>query len=223
MFVAWREPFYDRRAEFLYRSVKGDDHVLVSTRGEHADTAAAFAARLASAHRAGKVVLLEIADEAALDDAGRESGSDRGDRTRVVSADGGGGVESGGVEGEGLAEHGIDGRTADRLASVECHVEAETGVPCETLVAAERGSAAKTVLRATRESDRDLVVTPYEAEPEGSRRTSPGCSAGTSTPWPSARRADGSGGVESPVPVRRAGGIAHSMLGLARRLAGDDG
>ena len=64
IFYAWRERFYERRARYLYRSTKGDDHVLVPMRGEFQDATAMLGARLAAAHEAGKVVLQGcVADE----------------------------------------------------------------------------------------------------------------------------------------------------------------
>jgi len=61
-FVVWRREFYENRAEYLYRSTQGDDHVLVPVRGDAPDATARLGAHLAAAHEAGKVVLLGIAD-----------------------------------------------------------------------------------------------------------------------------------------------------------------
>ncbi|WP_135821364.1 HPP family protein [Halostella litorea] len=68
-FVVWRREFYENRARYLYRSTKGDDHVLVPVRGDAGDATARLAARLAAAHEAGKVVLLGLAEEGADPDA----------------------------------------------------------------------------------------------------------------------------------------------------------
>ncbi|MFC6989374.1 HPP family protein [Haloplanus sp. GCM10025708] len=71
VFTVWRETFYERRAQYLYDTARGDDHVLVPMRGETAEVTAVFAARLAAAHEAGKVVLLDVAPESNADaDAG---------------------------------------------------------------------------------------------------------------------------------------------------------
>jgi hypothetical protein len=58
VFVVWRRAFYERRARYLYDAVRGDDHVLVPL----ADgwPTVALGARLAAAHDAGKVVLLDV-------------------------------------------------------------------------------------------------------------------------------------------------------------------
>ncbi len=61
-FVVWRHEFYENRAKYLYRSTKGDDHVLVPVRGGNVGATTALGARLAAAHEAGKVVLLGLAD-----------------------------------------------------------------------------------------------------------------------------------------------------------------
>ncbi|MFB6068316.1 MAG: universal stress protein [Halobacterium sp.] len=63
VFSVWRETFYERRAQYLYDTARGDDHVLVPMRGETAEVTALFAAHLAAAHEAGKVVLLDVAPE----------------------------------------------------------------------------------------------------------------------------------------------------------------
>jgi len=62
VFVVWRREFYENRAQYLYRSTKGDDHVLVPVRGDTVDATTGLGARLAAAHEAGKVVLLGLAD-----------------------------------------------------------------------------------------------------------------------------------------------------------------
>jgi hypothetical protein len=60
VFVVWRDRFFKRRAEYLYESTKGDDHVLVPMRTDTADATAMLGGQLAAAHDAGKVVLLDI-------------------------------------------------------------------------------------------------------------------------------------------------------------------
>jgi len=70
VFSVWRSRFYERRAEYLYDTAQGDDHVLVPMRGdpEAAEATVLFGATLAAAHDAGKVVLLAILDDDATDD-----------------------------------------------------------------------------------------------------------------------------------------------------------
>ncbi|QSW97801.1 universal stress protein [Haloterrigena alkaliphila] len=67
-FVVWRDRFYERRARYLYQTTNGDDHVLVSMDDDwDGDGDAApvvhFAAELASAHDAGKIVLFDTVDD----------------------------------------------------------------------------------------------------------------------------------------------------------------
>jgi nucleotide-binding universal stress UspA family protein len=65
-FSVWRSEIYEERAQYLYESTHGDDHVLVPMRGETSETTALFGARLAAAHDAGKVVLLDVLDDERL-------------------------------------------------------------------------------------------------------------------------------------------------------------
>ena len=86
-FIVWRDRFYEQRARYLYGTTSGDDHVLVpmTARGEadaddartDAESVARFAAELAGAHEAGKVVLFDTVFEAS-----REATDDPA--TRVV-------------------------------------------------------------------------------------------------------------------------------------------
>ncbi|WP_424017885.1 HPP family protein [Halorientalis pallida] len=63
VFLLWRETFFEERARYLYQSTKGDDHVLVPMRTDDAEATAMLAAKLAAAHEAGKVVLLDVVDD----------------------------------------------------------------------------------------------------------------------------------------------------------------
>jgi nucleotide-binding universal stress UspA family protein len=93
VFSVWRTRFYERRAQYLYDTAQGDDHVLVPMRGdpEAAETTALFGATLAAAHDAGKVVLLSMLEEDAdgdaaptLDDAATETAAWLEDTARTV-------------------------------------------------------------------------------------------------------------------------------------------
>jgi len=93
VFSVWRTRFYERRAQYLYDTAQGDDHVLVPMRGdpEAAETTALFGATLAAAHDAGKVVLLSVLAEdtdgdaaPALDDAATETAARLEDTARTV-------------------------------------------------------------------------------------------------------------------------------------------
>ncbi|MFB6194530.1 MAG: HPP family protein [Haloplanus sp.] len=135
VFTLWRSRFYERRAQYLYDTARGDDHVLVPMRGDHDDavTTALFGATLAAAHDAGKVVLLAVLD-----------------------ADGSGNAATGAdAEAEGTA-------TAERLEGVAATVRTRAGVPCEVVVA--RGAAVPTTLDTASTANCDLLVTPYEED-----------------------------------------------------------
>jgi len=136
VFTVWRIRFYERRAQYLYDTAQGDDHVLVSMRGDHerAETTALFGATLAAAHDAGKVVLLAVLDESPTD----------------ASADGEAPMDD------------VAAATAERLEGVAKTVRTHVGVPCEVVVA--RGAPVPTTVETAANTNCDLVVTPYEAE-----------------------------------------------------------
>ena len=106
VFSVWRDRFYERRAQYLYDTAQGDDHVLVPMRGDddRAATTALFGATLAAAHDAGKVVLLAVLDDAEAAD---------GDPTLDDTAT----------------------ETAKRLEATARMVRTRAGVPCEVVVA----------------------------------------------------------------------------------------
>jgi nucleotide-binding universal stress UspA family protein len=84
VFVLWRREFYQQRAEYLYDTARGDDHVLVPMRGETAESTAIFGARLAAAHEAGKVVLLGLVDEPEGEDGETELSAATEQATRLA-------------------------------------------------------------------------------------------------------------------------------------------
>ncbi|WP_115864587.1 universal stress protein [Halorussus litoreus] len=79
-FHLWRREFYERRSQFLYESTNGDDHVLVPMRGDCASATATFGARLAAAHDAGKVVLLDVVEAASAETEDGEATDESVDR-----------------------------------------------------------------------------------------------------------------------------------------------
>ncbi|WP_135535677.1 universal stress protein [Halostella pelagica] len=115
VFVVWRHEFYENRARYLYRSTRGDDHVLVPMHGDSAAATARLGAELAAAHEAGKVVLLGFADR---------------------TTDGGEGQTPTEDEGNELAH---------RLESHAANVRTTVGVPCEVVVAATEARASATL------------------------------------------------------------------------------
>jgi nucleotide-binding universal stress UspA family protein len=135
VFTVWRNRFYERRAQYLYDTAQGDDHVLVPMRGDHdrAATTALFGATLAAAHDAGKVVLLAVIDE-----------------------------DDGGGDGEAAADDRAATDLAQRLERTASTVRTRAGVPCEVVVA--RGDPVSTTVETASNTNCDLVVTPYEED-----------------------------------------------------------
>ncbi len=146
VFVVWRNRFYDRRATVLYESTTGDDHVLVPMRGEHAHATAMLAARLAAAHEAGKVVLLDIVGDTEAAET---------ERAMLNGGMGVAGVEAAGTDGE--VSDAVRERV-ERLESRAATVETRVGVPCQVVVATGEESAAATTLQAAESTNCDLIA-----------------------------------------------------------------
>ncbi|WP_435346192.1 HPP family protein [Haloarchaeobius sp. HRN-SO-5] len=218
-FYAWRELFYDRRAKYLYQTTQGDDHVLVPIRGDRSDETAMFAARLAAAHDAGKVVLLDLVTEEEIADA-----EDAIERTEHVVEVAGGDTEAESeTDATAEAEQQVAGQAAMRLERLAGRIETTVGVPCEVVVAAPSGDEASTVIRTARETNCDLVVTPYE-ERYGS--LSPFVKHLFDGPLDVVAFRSQSGQTRWRrvlVAVARAGETAHAMLDFAERVSGPAG
>jgi hypothetical protein len=220
-FTAWRSLVYERRAEYLYESTSGDDHVLVPMRGPTAGATAMLAARIAGAHRAGKVVLLDVVGDESVARAER-SLLEAHDDARLLNA----GVTVDGGRLDGRDSLGTQQDVAETVADIERRartVETEVGVPCEVVVATRGPSDAATVLRTARETNCDLVAVPYESKHgtvtgfvrelfRGDVDVLVHNSHDGRTRW---RRV--------LVPVRGASDVAHSMLDFATRLASRTG
>ncbi|WP_135828910.1 universal stress protein [Halorussus halobius] len=188
-FSVWRREFYERRSQFLYASTKGDDHVLIPMRGDRASATATFGARLAAAHAASKVVLLDVVDE----------GGGRHDATEAAADESVDRLESEASRIERSVgvpcEVVVAGDGTDPSATV-LRTARETN--CDLVVAPyeeERGSLSPFV-RGLFRGDVDTVA--FRSSPERAPRSR----------W-----------NRVLVPVRRAGDTAHLMIGFARRLA----
>jgi hypothetical protein len=246
-FAGWRSLVYERRAEYLYESTSGDDHVLVPVREPAADATTMLAARIAAAHRAGKVVLLDIVgdesvaraertlleehDDARLLDPGgslddRRHGGDGPDGNRADSQGTSRGPVGGSLDGEETRAdpEGLGARqdVAEAVADLERRarsVETEVGVPCEVVVATRGPSRASTVLRTAREANCDLVAVPYESR-HGSVTAFIRELFRSDIDVLVHHSHDGRTRWQRIlVPVRRANDVAHSMLDFATRLA----
>jgi nucleotide-binding universal stress UspA family protein len=211
VFAVWRAEVYEERARYLYRTTEVDDHVIVPMRGEHAQKTSMLGARIAAAHDAGKVVLLDVVDDEEIAAAEREFIERGGDSPDYVE------------DPESVAEAEAADAAARRLEVQAANIETTVGVPCDVVVAVADGSHAKTVLSTADEANCDLVVTPFERAGGGPTpfvRTLFGSdldvvalqAASERTRW-----------KRIMVPVRSASDVAHAMLDYAGRLAGRNG
>ncbi len=224
-FLGWRSAVYERRARYLYESTRGDDHVLVPMRGETAPETAMLGARLAAAHRAGKVVLLDVVEDEQRARAEWSLLREHGD----VRLAGGGPTD-----GEALDRSGRDAldtlggpaasEAVSELEREASRIETQVGVPCEVVVAANGTTpAASTVLKTAREANCDLIATPYETEHGSVSGFVRGLFRGDVDAIVH-RSCDGATDWKRIlVPVRGPSGVAHSMLDFALRLAGRTG
>ncbi|SFR56710.1 MULTISPECIES: HPP family protein [Halorubrum] len=160
-FVLWRRHFYHERARYLYTSTHGDDQILVPVRGETSESLALFAARLAAAHDASKVVLLRTVSEEVIEET-----------ETIVAATQRGTVPEAPEEppDEGVtraAEELVTEQQLQRLEGLKNLVESTVDVSCEFVIAAEGNSAGETVLTTAEEENCDLIVCPYDTEDGG--------------------------------------------------------
>ncbi|XGI83235.1 HPP family protein [Halorutilales archaeon Cl-col2-1] len=63
VFYVWKTRFYDVRSEYLYEHTWSDDRVLVPIRQREDTCITDFAAQIAGAHEAGRVVLLNVTED----------------------------------------------------------------------------------------------------------------------------------------------------------------
>jgi len=211
VFLVWREEFYERRARYLYQTTGADDRVLVPMRGDHPWRTALFGARLAAAHSAGKVVLLDIVDDEAVAEA---------ERNALRHDTAGEDIENAASEAE-LRAASESARVLDADAD---RIRTKVGVPCEVVIAVDDGAnPAGTVLDAADRTGCDLVVTPYEAV-RGRASAFLRSLFGSDTDVVAFRSVNETERWRRTlVPVRKAGDAAHAMVDYAERLAGDGG
>jgi nucleotide-binding universal stress UspA family protein len=226
VFIVWRDRFYEQRDEYLYQTTRGDDHVLVPVR-EGSDATVALGARIAAAHDAGKVVIIdvigrghieEIQSELTADHSGSED--EHGERRQQTSSMDGD-TDAAVVTNEEAREYAA-AEAATALEGRSRRLESEFDVPCEVIVAFGGGDPGATVLDAAREANCDLIVTPYEESGDGLSgfiRTLFGGEVDVLVH----RSVDGRREWTSAlVPVRKAGDVAHAMIDFAGRLSGNE-
>ncbi|WP_324759154.1 HPP family protein [Haloarcula sp. GH36] len=210
VFTVWRERFYDRRATYLYESTQGDDHVLVPMRGETPGRTALLGARLAAAHDAGKVVLLDLVPDQAV--AAAERALLDGEDTDIDPDDGGD---------EPLDEE--LGTRVDALEREAGRIETRAGVPCEVVVAVDDGTPAATTLGTADAVNCDLVVAPYESEHGALTPYLRRLLGGDTDVLVHRSRTERTRWKHVLVSVRRVSDVSHNMVDFATRLAGRSG
>jgi|AntDeeMetagen285_2_1112576.scaffolds.fasta_scaffold00029_34 nucleotide-binding universal stress UspA family protein len=155
VFVLWRRHFYEERARYLFQSTHGDDQVLVPIRSDDPESLVLFAARLAAAHEAGKVVLMQtVSPETIAETESKVEAKVEATTTGAVDDE----------EVTRAAEAQITDQLRRRLERLQDLVVATVDVPCELVVVAEDGSAGETILQTSAAENCDLIVSPYEAE-----------------------------------------------------------
>ncbi|MDG5776392.1 HPP family protein [Haloarculaceae archaeon H-GB11] len=224
VFSVWHDRVYEQRAAFLYESTKGDDHVLVPMRGANPDATAMLAARLAGAHDAGKVVLLDLVESADAAMAERELLDDHR-RPAPLRADGGR-TTDGRSSDEALSEVEAERAVSSAVTNLEmraAEIETQVGVPCEVVVAVDGANPAPTVLQIADEVNCDLVAASYEERHGGLSPFVRDLFRGDTDVVVHRSHAGRTRWRRVLVPVRRASDVAHSMLDFACRLAGEAG
>ncbi len=146
-FVLYRERIYERRGEYLYRTVRSDDAVLVPLWEESAEPIAHFAARIAGAHDAGKVVLVGAAESPRA-------------ATTTVESTGSVAADDGPIDGRAT---GVDAtvETVDRLERVASALRSGYDVDVEVAVI-QPIDRARDALAVASDTGCDLIAAPYD-------------------------------------------------------------
>ena len=156
VFLVWRDRFYEERARYLFHSTQADDQILVPIRSEAPESLVMFAARLAAAHDAGKLVLMQTVSTDTIEETASDVAADGASDPATV-------VASTDEEATETAEAEITDQLRTRLEDLQELVESFVTVPCEFAVVAEDGSAGETILETAELENCDLIVCPYEA------------------------------------------------------------
>lgn len=210
IFYLWYHLFYEHRAEYLFQTVKGDDHVLVPIRHDGDDETALFAAYLAAAHDAGKLVLFDAISE---EEQGEPPVADGRLRKRQRTFD---------TTPESDQPDGVPQDVIDRLTEIEEYVESTMELPCEMVVARGQRDDPQVAIRTARQVNCDLLVSSYGQSTGDVLELSPyvdGLLAGPidSIGFSSAQRQTSWSRII--VMVRSRGELANAMLDFAQRLA----
>jgi nucleotide-binding universal stress UspA family protein len=222
-FVVWRRYIYEQRAHYLYETTSGDDHVLVPMRGPDPEATAMLGARLAAAHRAGKVVLLDVVDKEWMARAERSLLEDHGNTHLVKTGPSVTEEIQGETPEDERAAHEAVSASVATLEQQASEIETQVDVPCQVVVAASGSSLSSTVLRTARQANCDLVVTPYESTDGRVTQFVRDLFRGDIDVLVHRSQEGRTRWRRILVPVRRPTGVAHNMVDFATRLAGDRG
>ena len=212
-FTLWKRQIYEQRADYLFQTVQSDDRVLVPIRYEDDDETALFAAYIAAAHTAGKVVLYmaihpdDISDDVVAD----EEGPDRTGSWRFDT-----GPET------NTPHPALPSDRIERLQEIEASIEETVDVPCEMVVVRADPDDPRIVTETAEAVECDLIVSQYRPGTEDARSQDgfvPGLfqkgidvigfhTTGHKTSW-----------SRILVLVKNPGTNAHAMIDFARRLA----
>ncbi len=150
VYSVWREHIYDRRADFLYRTARRDDRVLIPVRGVPAEEdTALFGAWLAAAHEAGTVVIYRATPDQQMPPPDVDPASKAGENGIVT------------VEAEGETTATPELATLDRVRRT---IEETVDVPTELAIETGDPDDPATAVAAAAALDCDLIVT-GQAEP----------------------------------------------------------
>ncbi|ELZ99164.1 HPP family protein [Haloferax mediterranei ATCC 33500] len=251
-FFIWREQFYERRAEYLYGTVRGDDHVIVPMRGESAPQTAFFAARLAAAHSAGRVVLLDVLSPDAPESTAESTAASTAESNDVTAStedsavsepvtevnsqkdevrriDEGEETDAAGqsCEGEKMDESSESTGSPAADAAVErlesCAHRLRTRLGVPVEVVVARGDPLSATTKAAENTNSDLVVTPYEEDRGLLSDYVRGLFGGSYDTVAFRSTEERFRWRRILVLVSRPGDTAHAMIDFATRLAGETG
>lgn len=222
-FVGWRRYFYEQRAQYLYETTSSDDHVLIPMRGPSPGATAMLGARLAAAHRAGKVVLLDVVDDEWMARAERSLLEDHGSTELVRTGPSLDGEPIDGGPDGGMSPREAVSESVSTLEQRAMEIETQVGVPCQIVVATSGSTLGSTVLQTARQANCDLVVSPSDPESETMSQFTRELFQGDVDVLIHRSENGRTHWQRILVPVRQAGDVAHSMVDFATRLAGDTG
>ena len=205
VFVLWRTHLYEERARYLFHSMQADDQILVPVRSDDPESLVLFAARLAAAHDAGRLVLMQTVTTDTI----AETASDVADESDEVSTD---------EEATETAEAELTDHHRQRLESLQALVDDAVDIPCEFAVVAEDGSPGETILETADRERCDLIVSPYESTDGRPSRVVRTILKGPTDAVVFRPSTDRTEWHHILVMVRGAGETANMMLDFAHRL-----